>query len=153
MSEHVRAALAHLDSPLPADDAGALRRLNLGYALCADYADLDVLEDLFTPDAVWDGSEFGFGRHEGRTAIRAAFGGLCGPDVRQIHFSSGLLTWQIEPGLAGGVSYFSALRRQPDGVSRQAFGCYEDVYERVDGGSSGRWRFRGRTLRLRIVGR
>ena len=50
----------------------AIKKLKARYcALCDNQYDADSLAELFTEDAVWDGG--GFGRHEGREAIRKFF--------------------------------------------------------------------------------
>ena len=50
----------------------AIKKLKAHYcALCDNHYDADGLATLFTEDAVWDGG--GFGRHEGREAIRKFF--------------------------------------------------------------------------------
>lgn len=65
---------------------GAVRRVLARYfALCDDlgpHTPIDLLADLFTHDAIWEGKgryEQAFGRYEGRAAIRAMLWSYCDP--------------------------------------------------------------------------
>lgn len=149
MSEHIRTALAHRTAGCDAEVADAVQRLVLAYAMAVDFGEFDAVAELFDADAVWDGTEFGFGRHERCEAIATALREQCTGARAIVHFTGPSLVWQDGADRAGGVVYFSALRRDEAGVSRQAFGVYEDGYVRHDG----TWRFALRTLRFRLAGR
>jgi hypothetical protein len=131
--------LAHRVAKLEAREA--IRQLKYTYAAaCDDGVAADVIVPMFTENGVWDGGER-WGRHEGRDALMAFYGGASGTITFALHFMIGgdihvddslttaTGTWQIlEPvAIDGPEGKFSAVLA----------GYYKDKYELTDDG----WKF------------
>lgn len=149
IDDAVAAALAARPAVLPAEDERQIQRLGLAYGLACDFAQVDALVALFTPDAVWDGAALRMPRVEGHDALRAHFTEQCPPGLRQVHvLEQVLVSAGATPDEASGIVYFHAMQA-PEGVKAgpAAYGAYEDTYRRVDG----TWLIASRTLHLRVV--
>lgn len=150
IEDEARRAVASIGSPLDPDDERAIQRLILAYGLCVDFALVDEVVDLFTPDAVWDGRELHFPLCRGTEEIRAQFERECSPELRQVHvMEPPLLAASSEPDVATGLVPFNALRGIDGGIraGQHTYGMYSDRYRRDAEG----WKFERRTLRLRLV--
>jgi hypothetical protein len=147
-----RAVERRLDTLHP-DDERAIERLILSYGICSDFALVDEVVALFTPDAVWDGTEFRFPVCSGLDEIRAHFTKECRPGMRQVHvMEPALLSTGGGPDDAVGFVPFNAMQ-SADGsgviAAQHAYGIYQDRYRRDGDG----WRIAERVLRLRLVRR
>ena len=116
----------------------AVKAVKASYAhLCDTLEDPDAIAALFTPDAVWDGGDFG--RYEGRAAIRDFFAGIgaqfqwalhlivcpditIGPDLTTAHGTWYLFEPVTMPALEG-----------PGQDAVIIFSRYVDDFVKVDG--------------------
>lgn len=115
-----------------------IKQLKAQYAqVCDDGYKPEGMEPLFTEDAVWDASSGGWGRHEGREAICAFFGGVSEP-----------ITWALHCTMAPKIDVTDDLKHatgtwyiiSPSAINGQAIwvmGTYADRYRNDDG----TWRF------------
>lgn len=148
MRAAAQTALVHRSAPMDPDVAAALQKLCLAYGLAVDVEHFYAAGDLFTDDAVWDGSEFGYGRHVGREAIVGALMRHTDEQTVMMAQSVAPLAWMCGADAAAGLSYFTALSTSA-APTRGACGVFEDEY--VQEQSDGVWRFRSRKLRLRLT--
>lgn len=153
LEEVARRAAHDYTNALDIEDEREIQRLILAYGIGADFALVDEMVAMFTPDAVWDGTEFRFPVCRGSEEIRAHFLKECKPGTRQVHvMEPPLLAPGGDPDRAVGLVPFNALR-SADGdritAGPHTYGIYEDHYRRTPDG----WRFDRRTLHLRLVRR
>jgi len=150
IEDEARHAVTSVGAPLAVDDERAIQRLILAYGMCVDFALIDEVVDLFVPDAVWDGREFGFPLCHGAEEIRAQFERECPPGLRQVHvMEPPLLALGEVPDVATGLVPFNALQCLDGGLraGQHTYGIYADRYRRSATG----WKIERRTLRLRLV--
>jgi hypothetical protein len=139
-------ALATRRNDVP-DPSYAIAIMNLlqSYALFADHNLRTDLATLFTADAVWDGTELGYGRAQGRADIVEAVLVHFSPDPPVIHLPGPPLLVRSGPRRVEAVSWCLA-SRIVDGVATPLVSfVYEDVIQRTPTG----WAFQSRTLRRR----
>jgi hypothetical protein len=153
VEDAARQAVGRRLQALDPDDERAIARLILSYGISSDFAMVDEVVALFTPDAVWDGSEFRFPVCSGHDEIRAHFTKECRPGMRQVHvMEPALLAPGDGPDDAVGFVPFNAMQAA-DGsgviAAQHAYGIYQDRYRR-DGDT---WLIAERVLRLRLVRR
>jgi uncharacterized protein (TIGR02246 family) len=104
-------------------------------SICDRIDKIDDLLALFTEDAVMRNPA---GVHSGQEAIRAYYTKFFASGVAfSRHHAVNQVVTILEPGVARHESYFIAILGR-DGDSKIAFGRYEDVVVKQDGG----WRFR-----------
>jgi SnoaL-like protein len=130
-------------------------RLATRYAYAVDLKKTDLLEAVFTPDAVWDGTETGGRRHEGRGAVIEAFADGVSRKEMSFHLLSNEMIWEASSEEAKGSVYshfigihkesspYLANRGKARGVHRVGYVRYEDTLRRVDG----EWRIHERIAR------
>lgn len=114
------------------------------YALLTDQGRKESLEALFTDDAVWEGSELGFGRAEGPQAIAALVTGHFDPDRPMMHLPGPPLLTVAGTDEVGAFTWCTAAR----GSGPVIYFHYEDVMRRD---ASDRWRFASRILHPRFT--
>lgn len=119
------------------DDIEALRRLTHDYAWCVDTFNLDGLVELFTEDAVFDGTPTGVAYMGGATAIRDFFQAQFAMTTHMLHVASNQ-RFDIDGDSARGTVYYIAQARTKDGGDAVGRGYYEDTYVRTAEG----WRIR-----------
>src|SRR5262249_24359204 len=120
-----------------------IRQLVLRYSYCVDTRRSEEIFDLFTEDGVWDSSDNGHGRPEGREAIRRFFGG--GKSVVNMahHLLLSPLITELSDDEAHGVcSYTGQVNFNGTSYVCLEAGRYNDHYVRTADG----WRFKARVL-------
>lgn len=133
-----------------------IRLLTLRYSYCVDTRRSEDLISLFTEDAVWDSTDNGHGRIEGREAFRRFFRG---PDglITMIHHMIGspLVTELGDDEASGIITYTGQVNFTGTEYVVLEAGRYNDRYVRTPEG----WRIKARVLehvfpsrRLDIVG-
>jgi SnoaL-like domain len=125
------------------EDRIAIQDLNYRYAAHIDFKQVDEWVDLFTEDGVLDEREFGFGVHDGRTAIRAYAEALVADVVHAMHHVTNQLVTDVSATEATGTVFaiVEGMTRS-SGHARYSL-YYEDQYLKTAAG----WRFRRRLLR------
>jgi ketosteroid isomerase-like protein len=122
------------------EDTEAIRNLKAEYAAyCDDSYDANKIAELFTKDAVWESE--GFGRYEGREAIRMFFAGASKIISFAIHYS---LNSRIE--VTGDTARARWYLFMPCTVAKGnramwRAGIDDEEYVRVNG----QWKFRRKT--------
>jgi len=118
------------------EDIEAIKKLKARYAqACDDNYNPEVLEKMFTEDAVWDGGE-GFGVHRGRKAIKEFFAGVSKSLTFAIHYAIAP-DITVEGDKAYGKWYLFMTGTQDGTKAFWAGGFYEDEYAKV----GGKWLF------------
>ena len=117
------------------EDIEAIKQLKYEYALRCDRAvnekDPEPFFDVFTEDAVWNVG--GFGKHEGKAAIKAA---VFGPLAEMIKFTYHFFTHpmiKVDGDEATGKWYLWAIYTMADGQDMVLAGYEDETYRRVDG--------------------
>lgn len=117
------------------EDLEAIRQLKARYcAACDDNYDADAIAALFTEDGVWDGA--GFGRFEGRAAIREFFRTVPRRMAFAIHQVMNPII-EIDGERARGTWYLLSpctLRRQGGERAYWMAAVYHDEYVKLGGG-------------------
>jgi hypothetical protein len=131
----------------PADVAVQLTNLLQAYALLTDLGRTDELAELFTPDAVWDGSEIGFGASTGPSDIAQRVTAHFRDDAPMMHLPGQPLLVAAGDDEVHGVGWSMATRWDAGRLMPTLHFYYEDVFRRSD---DGRWRFARRVLRMRL---
>lgn len=153
IEDAARRAIADHPRGLDVEDERAIQRMILAYGIGADFALVDEMAAMFTPDAVWDGTEFRFPVCHGPEEIRAHFATECVPGMRQVHvMEPPLLAPGEDADHAVGLVPFNAMQAaggEGKVAGQHTYGIYEDRYRRTADG----WRIEHRTLRLRLVRR
>lgn len=117
--------------------------LNFRYAILVDSYKIDEWISVFTPNAFFDESEFGFGAHEGHENIRAYGNVLVDTTTYMTHLMGNHLVQILGNDKAQGV-VFSLIEVQAKDGTRTRFQVkYEDEYKKVDG----KWYIDRRILR------
>lgn len=118
------------------EDLEAIRRLKARYcAACDDKYDADSIAALFAEDGEWDGA--GFGRFEGRAAIREFFRTVPGRMAFAIHMVMNPVI-EIDGERARGQWYLLSpctVRREGGNQAYWMGAVYRDEYVKV----GGRW--------------
>ncbi|GAA3552458.1 hypothetical protein GCM10022197_04380 [Microlunatus spumicola] len=123
---------------LNADDRHQITQALALHAYVSDEDQLDRLDELFVPDAVYDMSRVGMGAFEGVEAIRAAAAGLrASGHAPTAHFVTNVVIDEHDAGTAAVRS--RGLMIMHDGELRAV--TYDDTFRLHDG----RWRI-GRRL-------
>ena len=131
----------------PADVAVQLTNLFQAYALLADLGRTDELAELFTPDAVWDGSEMGFGASTGAMDIAQRVTAHFRDDAPMMHLPGAPLLVAAGDDEVHAVGWSMATRWDAGQLMPTLHFYYEDVFRR---GADGVWRFARRVLRMRL---
>ena len=131
--------------PAPAD-AQQLQHLLQVYGFLTDQGRGDELAALFTEDAEWDGTEFGYGAATGPAAIAALVTGHHDPTRPMIHLPGPAVLTPVSADEVHGVCWCTATRWTGTATGPVQYFHYEDVFRRDDGG----WRFARRLLRRRF---
>ena len=129
-----------------AEDAQQLQHLVQMYGFLTDQGSGDELAALFTDDAEWDGTEFGFGTATGPAAIAALVTGHIDPDHPMVHLPGPAVLTSVSADEARGVCWCMATRWTGSGTAPVLYFHYEDAFRRGVGG----WRFARRLLRRRF---
>lgn len=109
------------------------------HAHLVDENQLDRLEELFTPDAVYDMGASGLGVFEGREVIRAAAAGMARSGRAPLaHFLTNVITTSTADD--GATARSKGLMIMADGQPHAV--NYDDVLRRHNGG----WRISRRTI-------
>ncbi|MFC5750967.1 nuclear transport factor 2 family protein [Actinomadura rugatobispora] len=112
------------------------------YSKAIDRRDLDLLDEVFTDDAVFD---YGNGaRHSGRDALRALVDAATGRYVATNHHCSTTIFERLDGDEAETLTYVYAFHETPAGEHMHLWGCYEDVLKRTERG----WRIAERRVRV-----
>jgi ketosteroid isomerase-like protein len=139
------------------EDKEEILHLMNAYAHAMDEGrDIDAWNDLYTEDAVWQGTPVtstggtGLTRIEGRKAmaewwLRAgrAEAAYWGPGHRASHHCVVMIDIRIDGNRASAVSYGLITAEHPNGPILRVTGKYTDVIVKCD---DGRWRFKKRHL-------
>ena len=131
------------DVPDPAD-AIAVQNLVQAYAVYADAGRTEAVAQLFTADAVWDGSALNYGTAEGPEAIGVIVTGHFRPDEPMMHVPGPPLLATAGPDEIHGVCWCLATRWTAGTTGPLIRFYYDDVVRRSD---DGRWLFARRRLR------
>lgn len=118
------------------EDIEAIKGLKARYCAHVDIRDEDAWVSLFTPDAVWDGGEFG--RYEGEAAIRQFFRSIPGLLNFALHYVTNSFV-EVDGDRATGHWYLLEPCTFADG-NQAVWGAarYEEQYVRVQG----EWKFK-----------
>jgi ketosteroid isomerase-like protein len=120
---------------MSAEDLESIRNAVALYVHVVDRKDWARLGEVYTPDAVYDGTSYGGARHDGLPAILAH---LAKPTQPPMHTSSDFHIELDEGGLTGrGRGKFVVIRADMSVIA----GGYEDVYVKTDAG----WRIQYRS--------
>jgi 3-phenylpropionate/cinnamic acid dioxygenase small subunit len=115
---------------LNADDRHQITQTLALHAYISDEDQLDRLDELFVPDAVYDMSRLGMGAFEGMDAIRSAASGLrASGHAPTAHFVTNVVIDERDGGTAGARS--RGLMIMHDGELRAV--TYDDTLRRHDG--------------------
>jgi hypothetical protein len=123
----------------------AIRHTIASYTYHADRGRFDDVAALFAPDGVLEVDGIGGARAEGRSAIRAFFGGVGGnvrttaPPGRMQHHVASVWIEIVSPRDARAASYFTVMT----GAGVDHWGRYRDTFTPVDGA----WLFARRLVR------
>lgn len=122
------------------DDVAQIVRLTNDYAIYNDTFQVDLLVDLFVPDAWFDMQPAGLGRYEGHDAIRDFFLREKRALSHVMHLT-GNHRVDVSGDRATGTAYFLAMGiTRRGGNENHARGYYDDTYLRTRDG----WRFSSR---------
>lgn len=117
--------------------------LNFRYAILVDSYKIDEWVQVFTPNAFFDESEFGFGAHEGHDNIRAYGQVLVETTTFMTHLMGNHLIERIDGNSAQGVVFSLIEVQTTDGTRTRYQVKYEDEYKKV----GGKWLIDRRILR------
>lgn len=124
---------------LSTDDRYEISEILALHAHISDENQLDRLDELFTPDAVYDMTASGMGAFNGMDAIRAAAAGLAGSGHAPLaHFVTNIVITSTDDNEAAVLS--KALMIMADGSPHAV--TYADTLRRHDG----RWRISHRII-------
>ncbi len=140
-------AARHGSAP-PPEVQGPIGNLLQAYALLTDAGRESQMAALFTADATWDGRELGYGTASGPEAIAAMVLTHFRPDAPMVHLPGPPLLVQTGPEQVDAYTWCLATRLSEGRMSPLIYFAYEDTLVR----DAGAWRFRRRTLRLRLGG-
>jgi hypothetical protein len=122
-------------------DVAQIVRLTHDYALYNDTFQVDLLVNLFTPDAWFDMQPAGLDRYVGRETIREFFQREERALSHVMHLTSNHRV-DVDGDSASGTAYFLAMGiSRRSGRENQARGYYQDDYVRTADG----WRFASRS--------
>jgi ketosteroid isomerase-like protein len=122
-------------------DVAQIVRLTHDYALYNDTFQVDLLVNLFAPDAWFDMQPAGLDRYVGREAIREFFQREERALSHVMHLTSNHRV-DVDGDSASGTAYFLAIGiSRRSGRENQARGYYQDDYVRTADG----WRFASRS--------
>lgn len=124
--------------PLPADDVLAIQQLVALHGHLIDDGELDRLDELFTPDAVYDVTAMGGGTLHGIVEFRGAAEGDAG---RRSHHVTNIVVRQADDDTV--TVHSKGLGVQNDG--RTGSVIYDDVVVRTERG----WRIAQRRVSVR----
>ncbi|MFD7662182.1 nuclear transport factor 2 family protein [Streptomyces sp. NPDC059788] len=125
------------------DHRAEIQDLNSRYAIAFDSGRLDESVDCWAEDGVLDETETGFGRFEGREAIRAFFRDtLMANATNVVHMMFNHLITGIEGDRGEGRVNCLVEIVKTDGGYARAHVTYTDRYVRV----AGRWKFASRVV-------
>ena len=131
------------DVPDPAD-AIAVQNLVQAYAVYADAGRTDAVAQLFTADAMWDGSALNYGTAEGPADIGVIVTSHFRPDEPMMHVPGPPLVASAGPDEIHSVCWCLATRWTAGTTGPLIRFYYDDVVRR---GDDGRWLFARRRLR------
>ena len=118
------------------EDMEAIKRLKHRYArLCQQHFDPPGLTDLFTEDAVWEGS--GIGKFEGKPAIHDFWAGVSGVITFAIPYLTGHTIEFAPSGIEASGHWYNWEPVTVSGRAMFAAATHDDRYRKVNG----RWLF------------
>lgn len=114
-------------------DSFAIQQLNYRYAYYCDSFQTDAWVDCFTPDAVFDETEFGLRRYVGSAQIRENAEDRAGRIEQLVHLMNNHLIFEVTPDTARGWVFVFAdmIVRQGDRIKVHC--TYKDEYRKVGG--------------------
>lgn len=127
-------------STVPLEDRIELLDLMHRYCWHSDRREVDQVVALFTADAVFDETEIGLPRAEGRHAVKAMIESGLATVEHLIHYVTNHMVNDFTADTASGICFFLAEVLFKDSSHARVFGYYDDRYVKVDG----QWRFRSR---------
>ncbi len=112
------------------------------YAIGLDTFDPQVALSAFSDDAVWDATQVGLERYEGRDAVLEFFERDAAAVDKQFHIITNHRLEFIDTDHAHGTNYVFAEAEMKNGATIKAIALNEDTYVRTADG----WRIRSRVI-------
>ena len=117
------------------EDRIALEDVLLAYYAAVDTLhDLDGLVECFTPDAVFDVTDLGLSKLEGRGAIRDFFRGVFEDTAHHAHHVSNFRISRLTENEATAHGYVIGTAEGRSGIKVFVHCCYDIEYVRTDAG-------------------